>query len=207
MDRENDTLIKLFTDKELFMIESMDVVGNTFYIGTWESGVFKWDQKMGLTKLGLEQHDYIPLLSANSEYVIAVNRDNEIYRFKENRWEPIHIAEMIDDNLTDLKLVGSTLYATSWENGVFRSKDGGDTWTSINDGLDDTSVTSIGTDGTEVYVCTYQNDTNVFQWIEEKQHWKSMGSLSHQVSSLAVVDGFLYAGTYGSGVYKIRLEK
>ena len=207
LNRENDTLVELFTDKDLFQIESMDVVGNTFYIGTWESGVFKWDQKMGLTKLGLEQHDYIWLLSANSEYVIAVIRDNQIYRFKENRWEPIHIADMIDDNLTDLKWVGSTLYATSWENGVFCSKDGGDTWTSINDGLDDTSVTSIGTDGTEVYVCTYPNDTNVFQWIEEKQHWKSISSLSHQVSSLAVVDGFLYAGTYGSGVYKIRLEK
>lgn len=207
LNRENDTLVELFTDKDLFQIESMDVVGNTFYIGTWESGVFKWDQKMGLTKLGLEQHDYIWLLSANSEYVIAVIRDNEIYRFKKNRWEPIHIAEMIDDNLTDLKWVGSTLYATSWENGVFRSKDGGDTWTSINDGLDDTSVTSIGTDGTEVYVCTYPNDTNVFQWIEEKQHWKSIGSLSQQVSSLAVVDGFLYAGTYGSGVYKLQIEK
>ena len=207
LNRENDTLVELFTDKDLFQIESMDVVGNTFYIGTWESGVFKWDQKMGLTKLGLEQHDYIWLLSANSEYVIAVIRDNEIYRFKENRWEPIHIADMNDDNLSDLKWVGSTLYATSWENGVFRSKDGGDTWTSINDGLDDTSVTSIGTDGTEVYVCTYSNVTNVFQWIEEKQHWKSMGSLTQQVASLAVVDGFLYAGTYGSGVYKIRIEK
>ncbi len=207
LNRENDTLVELFTDKDLFQIESMDVVGNTFYIGTWESGVFKWDQKIGLTKLGLEQHDYIWLLSANSEYVIAVIRDNEIYRFKENRWEPIHIADMNDDNLTDLKWVGSTLYATSWENGVFRSKDGGDTWTSINDGLDDTSVTSIGTDGAEVYVCTYSNVTNVFQWIEEKQHWKSIGSLTQQVSSLAVVDGFLYAGTYGSGVYKLRLEK
>ena len=51
------------------------------------------------------------------------------------------------------------------------------------------------------------NGTSVFQWIEEKQHWKSMGSLSQQVSCLAVVDGFLYAGTNGSGVYKIRIEK
>ena len=203
LNRENDTLVELFTDKDLFQIQSMDVVGNTFYIGTWNSGVFQWDQKMGLTKLGLAD-DGISMLSVNSEYVIAVTGDSEIYRFKENRWNPIHTAEMIDAGLSDLKWVGSTLYATFWNIGVFRSRDGGDTWTSINEGLDDTSVTSIGTDGTEVYVST---STSFFQWIEEKQHWKSIGSLTQQVSSLAVVDGFLYAGTYGSGVYKIRIEK
>ena len=204
LNRKNNTLVELFTDIDLPFIESMDVVGNTFYMGTWVSGVFQWDQKMGLTKLGLEQHHYIWLLSANSEYVIAVTGDSEIYRFKENRWNPIHTAEMIDAGLSDLKWVGSTLYATFWNIGVFRSRDGGDTWTSINEGLDDTSVTSVGTDGTEVYVST---STSFFQWIEDKQHWKSIGSLTQQVSSLAVVDGFLYAGTYGSGVYKIRIEK
>ena len=204
LNRENNTLVELFTYRDLYSIESMDVVGRTFYIGTWRSGVFQWDQKMGLTKLGLEQHHNIWLLSANSEYVIAVTGDSEIYRFKENRWEPIHSTDMIDDGLTDLKWVGSTLYATFYNKGVLRSKDGGDTWTSINDGLDETSATSIGTDGTEVYVGT---STGVFQWIEEKQHWKSIGSLTQQVSSLAVVDGFLYAGTASSGVYKIRIEK
>ncbi len=203
LNRENNTLVELFTHRDLYAIGSMDVVGRTFYMGTWASGVFQWDQKMGLTKLGLE-HDDISMLSANSKYVIAVTGDSEIYRFKENRWEPIHTAEMIEGGLTDLKWVGSTLYATFYNKGVFRSKDGGDTWTSINEGLDATSATSIGTDGTEVYVGT---PTGVFQWIEEKQHWKSIGSLTHQVSSLAVVDGFLYAGTAGSGVYKIRIEQ
>ncbi len=203
LNRENNTLVKLFTDMDLDLIESMDVVGNTFYMGTRKSGVFRWDQKMGLTKLGLE-HQYISMLSSNSEYVIAVTGDSEIYRFKENRWEPIHSTDMIDGGLSDLKWVGSTLYATFWDKGVFRSRDGGDTWTSINDGLDETSATSIGTDGTEVYVSTF---TGVFQWIEEKQHWKSIGFVTQQVSSLAVVDGFLYAGTAGSGVYKIRIEQ
>ena len=203
LNRENNTLDELFTDMDLDLIESMDVVGNTFYMGTMRSGVFKWERKMGLVKLGLV-HDYIWLLSANSEYVIAVTGDSEVYRFKENRWEPIHSTDMIDGGLSDLKWVGSTLYATSFNKGVFRSKNGGDTWTSINEGLDETSVTSIGTDGTEVYVSTF---SGFFQWIEEKQHWKSIGSLTKQVSSLVVVDGFLYAGTYCSGVYKIRIEQ
>ena len=203
LNRKNNTLVKLFTDMDLYGIVSMDVVGNTFYMGTLYRGVFRWEQKTGLTKLGLE-HDDISMLSANSEYVIAVTGDSEIYRFKENRWEPIHSTDMVDGGLTDLKWVGSTLYASVYNKGVFRSMDGGDTWTSINDGLDETSATSIGTDGTEVYVST---STGVFKWIEEKQHWKSIGSHTQQVSSLVVVDGFLYAGTVNSGVYKIRIEQ
>ncbi len=203
LNRENNTWVELYRHKGLFSIESMDVVGNTFYLGTWDYGVSKWEQKTGLTKLGLEQHHYIWLLSANSENVIAVTEDS-VYRFKENSWEPIHTAEMIDGGLSDLKWVGSTLYVTTWNKGVFCSKDVGDTWTSINDGLDETSATSIGTDGTEVYVST---PTGFFQWIAEKQHWKSIGSLTQLVSSLAVVDGFLYAGTSNSGVYKIPIEK
>ena len=203
LNRKNNTLVKLFTDMDLYGIVSMDVVGNTFYMGTWKSGVFQWEQKTGLTKLGLVHHN-IWLLSANSENVIAVTGDSEIYRFKENRWEPIHTTDMIDDNVSDLKWVGSTLYVSVDNKGVFRSKDGGDTWTSINDGLDKISATSIGTDGTDLYVGTF---TGVYRWIEEKQHWKSIGSLTQQVSSLAVVDGFLYAGTAGNGVYKIRIEQ
>ena len=203
LNRKNNTLVKLFTDMDLYGLVCMDVVGNTFYMGAAYRGVFQWEQKTGLTQFGLEHHRIL-MLSANSENVIAVTGDSEIYRFKENRWEPIHTAEMVDGGLTDLKWVGSMLYITTWNKGVFRSKDGGGTWTSINDGLDETSATSIGTDGTEVYVST---STGVFQWIEEKQHWKSIGSLTQRISSLAVVDGFLYAGTSNSGVYKIPIEK
>ena len=45
LNRENNTLVELFTHKDLFLIESMDGIGSTIYIGTWLSGVFKWDQK------------------------------------------------------------------------------------------------------------------------------------------------------------------
>ncbi|MDE0087428.1 MAG: hypothetical protein OXU23_17025, partial [Candidatus Poribacteria bacterium] len=204
LNPEDNTLVELFTDKDMYSIQSLVVVDNTFYMGTWSRGVFKWDQKAGLTKLGLEKHTDIRLLSDNCESLIAVTLDSKIYRFKENHWEPIHTTAMIDGGLTDLKWVGSTLYASCWEIGVLRSKDGGDTWTSINDGLDDSSATSIGTDGSEVYVTT---PTGFFQWIEEKRHWKLIDSVPKQVSSLAVVEGFLYAGTDGSGVYKIRIEQ
>jgi hypothetical protein len=55
-----------------------------------------------------------------------------------------------------------------------------------------------------VYVSTFNG---VFQWIEDKEQWKPIGSLPHQVLSLAVLDGFLYAGTAYNGVFKIRIAE
>ena len=205
LDAESNTLVELIVDGNLAGLECMEVVGTTFYIGTLDNGVIQWERGLGpwTTNLGLEHH-YIWILSANGERVYAGTGDDEIYRFQGEQWEPIHSTDMMDGNMSDLKWVGSTLYATFWNGGVFRSVNGSDSWISINDGLDEASATSIGTDGTELYVGTF---TGVFQWIEDKKQWEPIGSLPHQILSLAVLDGFLYAGTAYSGVFKIPIEK
>ena len=205
LDKENNTWVELVALNNLTGSECMAVVGTNFYIGTLDDGVFHWEEGLGpwATNLGLEHH-YITALSGNGESVYAGAEGDEIYRLKEGVWEPIHATDMMDDNMSDLKWVGSTLYTTFWNSGVFRSHDGGDSWTAINDGLYETSATAIGTDGKEVYVSTF---TRVFQWTENNKQWKLIGSLPYQALSLVVLDGFLYAGTSGGGVYKIQVEE
>ena len=205
LDKENNTWVELVALNNLTGSECMAVVGTNFYIGTLDDGVFHWEEGLGpwATNLGLEHH-YITALSGNGESVYAGAEGDEIYRLKEGVWEPIHATDMMDDNMSDLKWVGSTLYTTFWNKGVFRSHDGGDSWTAINDGLYETSATAIGTDGKEVYVSTF---TRVFQWTENNKQWKLIGSLPYQALSLVVLDGFLYAGTGGGGVYKIQVEE
>ena len=205
LDKENNAWVELIALRNLTGSECMGVVGTTFYIGTLRDGVFQWEEGFGpwAANLGLEHH-YITTLSGNGESVYAGAEGDEIYRLKEGVWEPIHTTDMMDDNMSDLKWVGSTLYTTFWNKGVFRSHDGGDSWTAINDGLDETLATTIGTDGSEVYVSTF---TRVFQWTEDKKQWKLIGSLPYQALSLVVLDGFLYAGTGGGGVYKIRIAE
>ena len=205
LDKENNAWVELIALRNLTGSECMGVVGTTFYIGTLDDGVFQWEKGLGpwATNLGLEHH-YITALSGNGESVYAGAEGDEIYRLKEGAWEPIHTTDMMDDNMSDLKWVGSVLYTTFWNKGVFRSHDGGDSWTAINDGLDETLATAIGTDGREVYVSTF---TRVFQWTEDKKQWKLIGSLPYQALSLVVFDGFLYAGTAYSGVYKIPVEE
>lgn len=205
LDAENNTLVELIVDRNLAGLTCIEVVGTTFYMGTLDNGVIQWKKDSGPspTVLGLEHH-YITALSGNSESVYAGAEGDEIYRLKKGTWEPIHSTDMTDGGMSDLRWIGSTLYATFWNGGVFRSTNGGDSWTAINDGLDETTATSIGTDGTELYIGTF---TGVFRWIAAKEQWEPVGSLPHQILSLAVLDGFLYAGTAYSGVFKIPIAK
>ena len=205
VDPENNTLVELITHRDLARLQCIEVVGTTFYIGTLDNGVVRWDRESSPspTNLGLE-HRYIAMLSGNGESVCAATGNSELYRLQGEQWEPIHLTNMTDSHISDLRWIGSTLYATFWNGGVFRSVNGGDSWTSINDGLDEASAASIGIDGTKLYIGTF---TGVFRWIAAKEQWEPVGSLPHQILSLAVLDGFLYAGTAYSGVFKIRIEE
>lgn len=71
--------------------------------------------------------------------------------------------------------------------------------------MEDYSVMTIETDGTEFYIGTYYN--GVFRWIENRNQWERMGSLRHRVDSLLIHDGTLYAGTGGGGVFRLSIGK
>ena len=206
LDKENNAWVELTALRNLTGSMCIGVFGTTFYIGTRGHGVFQWEQGWDpwAINLGLENHS-ITALSGNGETVYAGADGDEIYRLNKGQWEwePIHLPEMVGSYMSDLRWVGSTLYATFWEKGVFRSRDGGDSWTAINEGLNETLATTIGTDGTEVYIGTLKG---VCQWSEDGKQWELIGFLPYHVRSLAVLEGFLYAGTAGGGVYKIRIE-
>ena len=206
LDEETNALVELMTGSEVYGIECLAIVGTTFYVGTQGRGVFRWTQGSdSWTNLGLEGHT-ITALSVNGKKIHAGTLRGEIFRSKNSgkRWKFIS-SDMLDSFISDLRWVESTLYATSVGKGIFRSTNDGSSWTRLNYGLGDPSVMTMITDGPEYYIGTYYN--GVFQWIEDRKWWKLMGSLRLRVDSLAALDGFLYAGTVGGGVFKIPIEK
>ena len=206
LDTENNSLVELITDSELYGIECMEIVGTTFYVGTQGEGVFRWDGTDSWTSLGLEGH-FITALSVNKRRVYAGAWHGKIFRLEGagKPWKLINSTEMVGSSIMDLRWIGSTLYATTWRKGVFRSTNDGNSWTQLNDGLGKPSIMTMKADGAEHYVGTYYN--GVFQWIEDKKWWKPIGSLRRRVDSLAVLDGFLYAGTWGGGVLRIPIKQ
>ena len=207
LDEETNTLVELMTDRELYAIECMEIVGLTFYVGSQDNGVFRWTPGLdSWASLGLAGH-FITALSVNAKKVYAGTQRGDIFRLKgsSKSWEPIKSTDMVDSSISDLRWIGQTLYATSWGEGIFRSTNDGNSWTQINGVLDEPSVMTMEPVDTRAYIGTYYN--GVFQWIEDKKGWKPMGSLRLRVDSLAALDGFLYAGTVGGGVFKIPIEK
>ena len=210
LDNESNTLVQVIANNELTQIQCLEIVGTTFYIGTQRNGIYEWEKDSGprTTNLGLKGH-LITALSVKRGNAYAGTSSGEIYRSAGvvgNQWRLIN-PNMEVGSITGLKWVGSTLYATclGGVEGVFRSIDGGDSWTSISDGLDGATVSTIAIDGTDIYVGTFGR--GVVRWTEDKQSWKPMGSLPRRVLSLAVLDGFLYAGTLKGGVHKIQIAE
>lgn len=209
LDEENNALVQVIANNELTGIQYLEIVGTTFYIGTQRDGIYKWekDSDPWTTDLGLKG-PFITALSVNGENVYAGTDHGKIYRSENagKSWQLVNSTDMAGSGISGLKWVGSTLYASASGKGVIRSVNGGDSWTPINDGLDDMSVVTMAAIGTDLYVGTYGK--GVFRWMADKRWWEPVGSLHlHQILSLVGLDGFLYAGTGGGGVYKIQVEK
>ncbi|NLS76528.1 MAG: DUF11 domain-containing protein [Chloroflexi bacterium] len=97
------------------------------------------------------------------------------------------------------------LLAGSWENGVYRSMDGGGAWQALNDGLANRQVRAlvIDAEGT-AYAGTYGG--GVYRLSEGGATWTALngGLGSPYIYSLAVdVVGNVYAGTIEKGVYRL----
>ena len=206
LDEERNSLLELMTDSELYGIKCMEIVGSTFYAGTQGRGVFRWTQGSdSWTRLGLEGN-VVTALSVKKNKIYVGTQRGEIFRL-DGAGEPWKLisSDMVHNFISDLKWFGPIFYATSWSKGVFRSTDNGNSWTPLNDGLEDLSVMTIEADDTNAYIGTYFN--GVFRWIENGKRWERMGSLRRRTDSLVIHNDSLYAGTVGGGVFKIPIKK
>lgn len=204
LDEARNSLIELAIDGELYGIACMEIVGSTFYVGTQGRGVFRWTQDSdSWTRLGLKGN-VVTALSVNGKNIHVGTQHGEIFRSKNagKGWEFIN---RLGGFISDLRWVGSTLYATSVGQGVFLSTNNGNSWISLNEGLEDLSVMTIKTNGTDAYIGTYYD--GVFQWKENRKRWERIGSLRRRVDSLVMHDGSLYAGTVGGGVFRMSIGK
>ena len=207
LDEERSALIELTTDGELYGIACMEPVGSTFYVGTQGRGVFRWTQDSdSWTRLGLEGN-VVTALSVNGKKIYAGTQRGEIFRLDsaEKPWKLINSTDMTGNFISDLRWIGLTLYAATVGKGIFHSTNDGNSWTPLNNHLEDLSVMTIAADDTNVYIGTYFD--GVFQWVENGKKWERMGSLHRRTDSLMIHNDSLYAGTVGGGVFRVLIGK
>ncbi len=204
LNEQNNALIEVKTDREMYGIECMHIVGTTFYVGTKGQGVFLWNEGWdSWLNLGLEGQ-FVTEISISDANIYARTDQGEIYRLKDDgkQWELIKDT-MARGKFAQTTWIDDKLYALSAREGLLQSVDGGNSWTQLNDGIEHVSIETVEIDGTDFYIGTTQH--GVYKWLHKDERWERLGSLSNPVQSLAVLGSFLYAGT--AGVHRIQIEK
>jgi photosystem II stability/assembly factor-like uncharacterized protein len=100
---------------------------------------------------------------------------------------------------------GTNLFAGSLTSGVFRSSDGGSSWTPVDSGLNTVGVVSLAVSGTNLFASTAS--ISVFRSTNQGASWIAVdsGLITQNQYSLGVLCLFLkgtnlFAGTVGTGV-------
>ena len=113
-------------------------------------------------------------------------------------------------NVYDLVFVGETIYAGSYD-GILRSTDGGETWTSIVAGLPDSSIDEMQlVDATTLYGTSSHG---IFRLTHGSDSWEKLASMQRlyvpsMYSTALAFDGTtLYIGTEAEGVFRLSLEE
>ncbi|MDE0085702.1 MAG: hypothetical protein OXU23_08340, partial [Candidatus Poribacteria bacterium] len=205
LDEQNNALIEIKTDIEMYAIECMHIVGTTFYVGTQGQGVFLWNEGWdSWLNLGLKDQ-FVTDISLSDANIYARTDRGDIYRLKDHDqpWELVKDKKG-HRRFAESRKIDNKLYLLSGREGLIRSLDGGNSWTQLNDGIEHVSIETVEIDGTDFYIGTTQH--GVYKWLHKDEKWEQLGSLSLPVQSLAVLDGFLYAGTQ-AGVHRIQIEK
>lgn len=103
-------------------------------------------------------------------------------------------------NVTYLKFLGSTLYASTKNGGVFASSDTGKTWVAVNSGLTSLNIVEIFASATNVYVLDANN--NLFQAVGLAWTPIQTGLPNNAVpTSMTFYGSKMLVGTLGQGVF------
>jgi len=191
----------------------------TVYAAAWGAGVQEKTQggwhaaNAGLDDLYIDTLAMAP----NGQTLYAGTARHGVYKKGlggSSSWSPANgglppnarvVALAIDPTNADV------IYAGLWGGGVYRSEDGGATWTARNGGLGDLQIFALALDPTEpkvVYAATSQQ--GVYRTADGGDHWLLDGLPGQTVYTLGVDQGgVVYAGTDGmagvaggKGLYK-----
>ncbi len=110
-------------------------------------------------------------------------------------------AGLTGKDVRSITFNGTDIYAGTSSNGIYKSINGGTSWTQINTGLTNLTVYAMATLGVDIYAGTYGG--GIFKLAGGTGSWTQIntGLTNLQVWSFVVNAGVLYAGTEGGGIF------
>ena len=207
---------------QMYSVEVLVITGETFYViaqmgsGSrlfrWRSGERYW------TDISPHPEDWIHMgeneitglaVAKETIYIVA---DMDLYRSRNSgdTWSRLEIRAAPSSRyltqITGAAVLGRAVFVSSRESGVFRSRDGGINWESVNDGLPRGYSSELHAIGNALYAT--DSAQGIYRFKDGRDTWEFVKpSVSNMLSgALTIADGILYAGMGESGVYRISLE-
>ena len=111
-----------------------------------------------------------------------------------------------DANISVVRVDGDDLWIGTWNGGISRysiSRQKATVFETGGESLIPRTVRSIEVTPTRVWIGTYQG---LYQYTKSSSNWQKIGFFDAKVESLCAVQGTLYVGTLGGGLWRSRGE-
>lgn len=144
-------------------------------------------------------------VSRTDTSIFVATAGNGLFQHRSRQeWERVQKTlrdnDLVRDTVNQLAASRAGIFAAT-NDGVFRSEDGGRTWKRIIRGLADEQVSSLIANDVELYAGT---SVGVYRSTTQGEVWQpvSTGLTGGVVTAIKEIQGFLLAGTLGSGVFR-----
>ena len=186
-------------------ISAMAVNGNKLYAAHYDAGIYvSTDDGASWTSVsnGIEGR-YVISMTVSDTSIFCGTWGDGIFRSNDNGASWIQVNNGLTNmDVTSFIVSGSTIFAGTLNRGIFRSDNNGDLWTPANTGMDDyIGILSMWADGADfvlgsIYGYIYASDNSGVSWR------RLYGLPVTWISSLAVKDETVFAGTFNDGLFK-----
>lgn len=186
-------------------ISAMAVDGNILYAAHHDTGIYaSSDDGATWTYVGKGiEGRYINSMTISDTSIFCGTYEDGIFRSTDNGTSWIQVNNGLTNmDVTSFIVSGSTIFAGTLNRGIFRSDNNGDLWTPANNGMDDyIGILSMWSDSADfvlgsIYGYIYASDNSGVSWR------RLYGLPVTWISSLAVKDETVFAGTFNDGLFK-----
>ena len=187
-------------------ITSLMEIKGKVYAGSFGGGVYisennggKWEAKSsGLAAEGLK----VSGLLYHNEVLYAATY-NGMYRLEGDSWKEVNngLTDQEDKTVVGITSKGSEVFIATSGRGVKKSKDKGENWIDLNEGLPDLMVNSIYANDTTLLIGT--SEKGVYRYADKT--WKDLNNgltePGKKIRSIAAKKGVMVIGTVGGAIY------
>jgi len=145
-------------------------------------------------------------MTRSGAFIFAGTTDSGVFRSTNNglSWIPVN-SGLTNRRIWSLVVKGESMFAGTSGGGVFRSTNNGDEWVAA--GLPGYSVYDFVIRGEHLFAALPTR--GIYHTSDNGTTWNRItdDSMDQNVQRLGIDDTFLYAGTYGSGVWRRPLSE